>query len=215
MNWLLAVKSSIPRQLDDKVRYPQAPYSTQVAGRTSLRQLIVENIGSELQATNVSSGSVTIYIPMRSIATAQPVVIADALVNTAVMWADAVSNAKPAKGHGSAFSDQQDAVHNIIGYYQPYVETMCGLDAIDGANDQAAVFFPILPGSDPNLGNATIELLGTGEFAVPAMEYGPLRKSQLLDLPGSVLQNRFKWVEIPQRTNDPDAKLLGLVVLQP
>ena len=216
LNWILSVAASLPDQLAHKVHVPQAPYSTQVRGKTAIRQLLVEASNEYIATTNASSGQVTTHPLTYSLATTQPVVIADALVNTAALWTNAIQNAKPARGHGSALHDDQDAVHNIVGYYQPYVQTLCAFDTIEGANDQNSVFFP-LPDHDSGSANVTNYMLGTGVYAVPAVEYSLLKKAQLLDLPGSALQNRFKWVEIPASFNLTQSNVTsaGLIVLQP
>ena len=124
-----------------------------------------------------------------------------------------MDNVKPARGHGLAFEDQQDAVHNIVGYNQPYVTTTCANDTVNGSNDQSSVFFPI---SNQDLGphNLTYKSLGSLPMLVPGVEYPPLRKAQLLEIPGSAAENRFKWVDAPASLASNQTSL-GVIILQP
>ena len=176
-----------------------------------MRQLMAENTVGLMTVANTTSEKPIAYPLLQATASTQPVAVADALANTAVAWNGALDSVKPVRGHGSAFTDQQDAVHNIVGYYQPYVETTCAYDVINSTTDQGSVFFPI-SAWDAGSSNITIHTLDGWLFPIPVVEYPLLRKAELLELPGPPTQNRFKWVEVPTLSNQTS---LGLVILQP
>ena len=106
LTWTVDVLTSVPYQLHHDTNGGGSPYSVQVTGKTGMRQLMVGLSNGLTRTINSSSGQTLIYPMERSVASTQPAVIADALVNTATLWSEAVWNAKPAKGHGSAFNDQ-------------------------------------------------------------------------------------------------------------
>ena len=212
LDWMLALYSNIPPQYVGKVHFYSLPFSVQVTGKNAVRQLHNDNSVVYISATNATTlDRLTLGFDV-SVATTQQVAVADALVTTASMWASALANAKPSKGHGSAFNDDQEAVHNVDDYYQPYVKSSCGFDTINGTDDQRSIFFP-LPDDYSHLRNIT--LLDPQLAPIPAVEFPQLRKNQILELPGSPMDFRFRWVEIPASLSNPNRTSLGLVALQP
>ena len=209
LDWLLAFYNNVPAQFDDKVRYLAPPFSTQVTGKNAVRQLHGDFTSYFIHATNATSGDPTTFFLALTVATTQQIAVADALVNTATLWAGALENAKPSKGRGSAFRGGREAVHYLIDYYQPYVKSYCAFDTINSVDDQSSIFFPV---PDEYL-HLNITVIDGQPFPIPAVEYPPLRKYEILELPGSPLNFRFKWVEIP--ANEPDRTSLGFVALQP
>lgn len=151
------------------------------------------------------------YDPHPVFATIQQTVVADALTETGELWVDAVSNVSTS-GHGSVL-ERQDAAHTISnGYYQPYTKVSCGTDVINGPHDESAVAFPVPPGVQANLMLNQAEyndsILGFYSFVYPG-----ITKNQILGTPGSLEQNRLKWVELPQ---DPfNGSAIGAVILLP
>ena len=144
-------------------------------------------------------------------ATIQQTVVADALTETGELWVNAVSNISTS-GHGSVL-ERQDAAHTISnGYYQPYTAVSCGTDVISGPHDESAVAFPVPPAVQANLMLNQAEyndsILGMNSFVYPG-----ITKDQILNTPGSLEQNRLKWVELPQ---DPfNGSAIGAVILLP
>ena len=144
-------------------------------------------------------------------ATTQQSVVADALTETAGLWAHSVSNVSTS-GHGSVLQ-RQDAVHAISGgYYQPYTQSSCANDVIHGPHDDRPVAFPTPPSFDPSLMLDQAEyndtILGIHSFVYPG-----ITRDQILGTPGSIDGARLKWVNLPQ---DPfNGSAIGAVILLP
>ena len=71
--------------------------------------------------------------------------------------------------------------------------------------------FPVLPGSDVQTFNRA--RLDNSTLSVSGFEFSGISRSQILDTPGPLTENRLKWVELPQ---DPfNGTAIGAVVLLP
>ena len=182
---------------------PVSPIDVQVTGRQSIRRLVIHDITYDpgiaaSYAQHVASGS------------SQQAAVADALSSTANLWSIALNNVTTS-GHGSVL-DQLDAIHSIkTDYYQPCTLVFCGHDTIQGRTDERPVAFPVLPGSDAQIldkaefDNSTISIYG--------IDFSGLSRSQILDTPGPLSENRLRWVELPQ---DPfNGTAIGAVILLP
>ena len=168
------------------------PAAIEFTGKTSLRQFDLHTFAPQDPLTNDTESVVLV-----SKATTQQSSIADALVNTAAIWVDALEYALP-PGLGVSPSDAQSAVHTINeNYYQPYSVTTCVRDSIEAQNDQRPVSFPIALSTAFNpvpdhLSNMTHYIDG-----VPVLDYAPLQRAQLLNIEGSDSDYRTSWFELP------------------
>ena len=199
--YLQLVENSLPKELKEELDVEIPPTSVEFTGKTSLRQTY---LGESVGSYNVSGREI---IQKCITATTQVAVIADALVSTGAMWHLAVGDAQ-LNEHGAAPSDQQAAVHAInTDYYQPYVMAQCTFDAINGSADQRAVSFPTIPIPGTNFS------VNTSETGDPVIDYPSLLRAQLLDLPGSNLDYRTTWVDLPQAVFKYPG--LGAVVVYP
>ena len=178
-----------------------------MTGKASLRQYYSQNFLTLDPLTN-DLANITV-----TTATTQQSSIADALVNTAAIWFEALTYAL-LPGLGVSPSDAQTATHTIKeNYYQPYSVARCIRDSVQTHNDSRPVAFPIAeltvfnPVSD-SLMNMTHYIDG-----VPVLDYTPLQRSQLLKNEGSDLDYRTSWYELP-----PDYfnfTSVGVIVLLP
>ncbi|KAL9615115.1 MAG: hypothetical protein Q9167_000433 [Letrouitia subvulpina] len=174
------------------------PYSVQVTGRTSLRQLIIQH----QYYKNMSAP----YDHQAAKATSQHAAVADALSTTGSLWSMALEFS------GSKFSNLRDGVQTISNsYYQPYTLASCGSDVIEGREDDRPVSFPIPPGSSPAMlskANISMELPEMMTITYPGID-----RSEILQTPGPISDYRIKWVELPQ---DPfNGTSIGAVILEP
>ncbi|KAL8735024.1 MAG: hypothetical protein Q9166_001149 [cf. Caloplaca sp. 2 TL-2023] len=176
-----------------------SPYSTQLTGQGSVRQLIIQHHIYD----NVSAP----YDQGAAHATTQHGAVADALSATSSLWNVALQNSD------SPFYDQRDAVQSIIAdNFQPYTLVSCGADVIEDNTDDRPIAFPIPPGSSPEmLSMANV----TTDTALPmfAIEYSDLTRTEILKTPGSKSDYRIRWVELPE--NPFNGSSIGAVILQP
>ena len=185
----------------------QKPESVQVTGKSSIRQLITQQAIISWQVHSESQSLETIFSG-GSYSTTQHASVADVLTSTAALWSSAVNNIKPAKGHGAPLFDEQEAMHTLDNSYQPYVATTCGVDTIQGSNDQMPVRFPIIPSPIASQTNFSVFLNG-----VQGRDYPLLKKAQMLELTGSKTDNRFKWIQLS--SDYYNQSTLGLVIIRP
>ena len=161
--------------------------------------------------------------PETILAIIQQAAVADALTATGTLWNIALSNVTT-KGHGHP-EDQLDAVHSITqDYYQPYTLASCLPDEINGRNDQRPVAFTLPPGSDPSMLNVSAfndsilpgyqTSLSNKTFTpVSSLEFLGISRSELLDTPGPLYENRLRWIALP---NNPfNGTAIGAIVLLP
>lgn len=174
-----------------------SPYSVQLTGQGSLRQLVIQRHVYENQSIPHERATAQ--------ATTQQGAIADALSATSSLWDIAIQYSN------SPFFDQRDAVQSIVAdNYQPYTLASCGADIIHEADDRP-VAFPISPGS-------TLEMLNEKDITdsmlhMLAILHPSLSRSEILETPSSRSDYRFKWVELPE---DPfNGSATGAVILQP
>lgn len=189
------------------------PGAIEATGKNSLRQLRLD------AQINAEPG----YDPQTIVATIQQAAVADALTATGSLWSIALSNITT-KGHGHP-EDQLDAVHSIAQeYYQPYTLASCSPDVVNGPNDPRPVAFPLPPGSDPSMLNVSafndsiLPGYPTGAFnnsLIPShsFEFLGITRSEILDTPGPLDENRLRWVALP---NNPfNGTAIGAIVLLP
>ena len=199
-------------QLD--LPFATPPGSIETTGKNSLRRLRLVS-----QLFSPPPG----YDPETILATTQQAAVADALTTTGTLWNIALSNITT-KGHGHP-EDQLDAVHSITqDYYQPYVLASCLPDVINGLNDQRPVGFPLPPGSDPSMLNVSafndsiLPGYSTSDFIQSnspshSFEFHGITRSEILDTPGPLNENRLRWVALP---NNPfNGTAIGAIVLLP
>ena len=150
-----------------------------------------------------------------AVATTQQAAVADALTTVAALWTLALNNVTT-QGHGSVLK-QLDAVHSITtDYYQPYTIASCEYDIIYGPEDSKPLFFPLPPGSTGQMLNTNAfndSVLSIGDNAFHAFEYTGITRSQVLETPGTVGENRLRWIELPQ--NPFNGTAIGAVILLP
>ncbi|KAI4177618.1 MAG: hypothetical protein LQ346_007626 [Caloplaca aetnensis] len=178
--------------------YSLSPYSVQLTGQGSQRQLIIQHHLYENQSAA--------YDQAAAQATTQHGAVADALSATSSLWDVALQSSN------SPFFDQRDAVQSIVAdNYQPYTLASCGTDVIEDATDDRPVPFPIPPGSSPEmLSNSKVT---DSMLPMLAIVHPSLTRSDILKTPGSKSEYRVKWVELPQ---DPfKGSAIGAVILQP
>lgn len=163
--------------------YMISPFSVQLTGQSSLRQLIIQHHIYD----NTSAG----YDHEAAQSTTQQGVIADALTSISALWISGLQRSN------SRLKNQRDAAQTIVSnYYQPYTLVSCGSDLIQGESDLRPVAFPIPPGSSPQMlstSNVTESLL-----QMPAIIYSGLTRTQILETPGPTENYRIRWVELPQ-----------------
>lgn len=163
--------------------YTMSPFSVQLTGQSSLRQLIIQHYTNKNDALG--------YDHEAAQSTTQQAVVADALTTISALWIVGLQRAK------SSLNDQRDAVQTIAsGYYQPYTVVSCGTDIIQGDFDTRPLAFPVPPGS-------SAEMLSTmnvtkSVLEMPAIIYPGLSRSQILETPGSPDSYRLRWVELPR-----------------
>ncbi|KAL8947621.1 MAG: hypothetical protein Q9222_006119 [Ikaeria aurantiellina] len=178
--------------------YTVSPYSVQLTGQGSLRQLIIQH--------HIYDNHSAPYDRAAAQATTQQGAVADALSATSSLWDIALQSSD------SPFYDQRDAVQSIVANnYQPYTLASCGADIIKDETDDRPVAFPIPPGSSPemlNQADVTDQIL-----QMFAIVYPGISRSDILKTPGSKSDYRVKWVELPE---DPfNGSSIGAVILQP
>ncbi|KAL8668667.1 MAG: hypothetical protein Q9168_006712 [Polycauliona sp. 1 TL-2023] len=175
------------------------PFSVQVTGQGSLRQLIIQHHIYDNETAPYDQGAAQ--------ATTQHSAVADALSATSSLWDIALQYSN------SPFFSQRDAVQSIVAdNFQPYTLASCGADVIEGSTDDRPVAFPIPPGSslamlkDSDVRTDTI-------LSMFAIEYPGLTRSEILETPGEKSEYRVKWIELPQ--NPFNGSSIGAVILQP
>lgn len=175
-----------------------SPYSVQLTGQGSLRQLVIQRHIYESQSVP--------YDQAAAQATTQQAAVADALSATSSLWDVAMENSN------SPFFDQRDAVQSIVAdNYQPYTLASCGADIIHDETDDRPVAFPIPPGSSLDM----LKKADITDTALPmlAIAHPRLTRSEILETPGSKSDYRVKWVDLPE---DPfHGSAIGAVILQP
>ena len=195
--------NSLPDGLSDGNAIP--PSTVEISGKNSLRQLqIVEVTGTNplLSQNNIIS---------TSIGTTQHAAIADALALTGATWELAVQTAQPRRGHGVYPSNQQSAIHTISsGYFQPYTAVTCMTNPIEGDSDQRPV---IVPASILNSDYKSVPNGFNNNSYIPAVDYPLIKRSELLNLPGSTSSYRAQWFNLPQDLFNASA--LGVIVVFP
>ncbi|KAL8698263.1 MAG: hypothetical protein Q9201_006671 [Fulgogasparrea decipioides] len=178
--------------------YMVSPYSVQVTGQGSLRQLIIQH--------HIYDNESAPFDHMAAQATTQHGAVADALSATSSLWDTTLQYSN------SPFYDQRDTVQSIIAdNYQPYTLASCGADFIQDRTDDRPVAFPIPPGSSHEMlseANVTESML-----AMYSIVYPGLTRAQILETPGSNSDYRIKWVELPERPFRGSS--IGAVILQP
>ncbi|KAI4180232.1 MAG: hypothetical protein L6R41_007370 [Letrouitia leprolyta] len=175
-----------------------SPYSVQLTGQGSLRQLVIQRHIYENQSIPYGQAAAQ--------ATTQQAVVADALSATSSLWDVAMENSN------SLFFDQRDAVQSIVAdNYQPYTLASCGADIIQDKADERPVAFPIPPGSSLDMLNEA-DITNTA-LPMLAITHPRLTRKEILDTPGPKSDYRVKWVDLPE---DPfNGSAIGAVILQP
>ncbi|KAL8732573.1 MAG: hypothetical protein Q9181_003904 [Wetmoreana brouardii] len=204
-DWLSATRHTPSVLYAERYHNAESPFSCLLHGRNSPRQLQHGIVQRGLQSH-----------PRTALATTQQAVITDALVTTAGLWFDSLTNVTAKAGHGSPLSDQSDATHTLAtNYSQPYSAAVCLPDQVSNLTGSRPVAFPILYGINPletATGNVTyqgpsgIELTGV-------IEHPDLFYHQLWDIPGQVQDYRLRWIELPNGSFNGSS--IGAVILLP
>ena len=175
-----------------------SPFSVQLTGQGSLRQLIIQKYAYEDDSVHHDRGAAQ--------ATTQQGAVVDALSATASLWAIGEQYST------SPYFDQRAAVQTIVeDNYQPYTLASCGADIIHDETDDRPVAFPIPPGSSLEMlrgANTTDSIL-----QMLAIVHPHLKRSDLLQTPGAKSEYRIKWVQLPE--NPFNGSAIGAVILQP
>ena len=137
MTWLRLTQNAIPDScLDATGGIDTSPGAVAFTGNASLRQFYLEDLDASKPGDTTSNDTLTFS------ATTPQSAIADALVNTAAIWVDALGFVKSI-GFGVSPADEQSAVHTISdAYYQPYSTGKCVIDSIMSENDTRPISFP-------------------------------------------------------------------------
>lgn len=188
----------VPEKYKNAYTQIEAPQTIQLTGKSSVRQLM---IGSNNSLHQKAAGVTT-----------QQVAIAYALTSTEALWYLALDNVTTKSGYGASVADPADAIHNTeLDSYQPFSLAMCLPDVIRGAADSRPVAFSYLVyANQPTLVNTNMKYRG---FPYDAILYPGLNRPQVLDAPGSVLDSRLKWIELPKIVFN--GSTIGVVVLLP
>ena len=207
LTWFRLTNNAIPdNYLGVTDGIDPSPDAVAFTGNTSLRQFYLEDEYSwNLDDANNASLAFS--------ATTQQSTIADALINTAAIWADALDFVKSV-GFGVSPADEQSAVHTINeAYYQPYSTAKCVIDSILAKNDTRPVAFPAatpfhydtLPHDLQSSLHHINGVLVIDDASVP--------RAQLLDIDGPEWTYRIAWFELPSSYFNVSA--LGAVILLP
>ena len=176
-----------------------SPYSVQLTGQGSLRQLIIQH--------HIYDNDTAPYDQGAAQATTQHSAVADALSATSSLWDIALQNSH------SPFFDQRDAVQSIVAdNFQPYTLASCGADMIEGESDDRPIAFPIPPGSSLDMLQGA-DIRTDTNLPMFAIEYAGLTRSEILETPGPKSNYRVKWVALPE--NPFNGSSIGAVILQP
>ncbi|MCJ1264424.1 hypothetical protein MMC22_004295 [Lobaria immixta] len=211
--WISLTDQSVPIGLKNQSGLLKGtiipPSAIQLTGKTSIRQY--KQVWSPVYVTLGTRNSSSNVLFESADSSTQQAVIADALTSISTIWDLAIGGAGIGSHHGASFHEDQKVVHTIANnYYQPYSSAFCVRDAIQGPNDQRIMIFPIVPEStwdarDTPYINASIS-------GFPGVE-APIRRAQLLELPGVESDNRAKWIQLPQIPLTGVS--VGLIVLLP
>lgn len=199
--------SLIPPEYVLRYNFLESPAYVELTSANSLRRLYINDQTSLVRKQG--------FDDVLAVATTQQAAVADALTTVAALWSLALTNVTT-KGHGSVLT-QLDAVHSITtDYYQPYTVVSCESDIIYGPDDSKPLFFPLPPGSTAQMLNTSAlndSVLFIENRAFDAFEYTGITRSEILKTPGSVSENRLRWIELPQ---DPfNGTAIGAVILLP
>ena len=206
--YLRLIWASIPSNYNQSDVAGVSPAAIEFTGKASLRSFVAQ----EGSSSDPLTGSPNLTTTLVS-STTQQSTIADALVNTAAIWSNALYYAQ-SPGFGVSLADEQTAVHTIKGgYFQPYSTATCVRDSIMAPNDSRPVSFPLAasvlnPPVPNSLRNTTHYVNG-----VPVLDYPPLQREQLLKMNGSSLDYRVGWFELPSSYFELSS--LGVVIILP
>ena len=175
-------------------------------GNTSLRQFyLVDEYSWNLDDPNNASLAFS--------ATTQQSAIADALINTAAIWTDALSMVKSI-GFGVSPADEQSAVHTISeAYYQPYSTAKCIIDSIMTGNDTRPVSFPAAIPLHYDTIPSDLKSSVRNINGVPVIDDSSIQRAQLLNIGGPEWTYRITWFELPSSYFNVSS--LGAVILLP
>ena len=185
--------------------FSYSPGFVEQSGKSALREMYIkEDAGYASQ--NVWPGS----------STTQQVAVSDAHLSAASLWWMALTNVTARHGHGNSLSDQSDASHFIQnGYFQPYVDSFCAPDIIEGKNDDRPLVFPnLLTANDDSQSDTTIQYYGErGLESVPAITKPGLNRSEILGTFEPSSQYRLTWIELVETQFNGSA--IGAVIILP
>ena len=206
--WLSLTQHPLPQSFGNKSSILSEPnlsgiqYSPlQLLGRFSSRQYLFASYYFQTK----------FYTAEASISSTQQSVIADALLNTASIWSEAIPFSTQTSHHGASLNDQQNIVHSIANdYFQPYTSTLCLPDVIEGPNDRRNMVFPISPIFYERETELPSNITAT-KSGYPAVEFPSIQRAQLLEIPGRESDNRVKWVQLSQSPLTHAS--IGLIVL--
>lgn len=149
------------------------------------------------------TGDVLTPWPLKTFATTQQAVVADALTEVGALWFLSLVNVTADAGHGSPLSDQLNAKHSIdFNYSQPYSVASCIPYLITNISDSNRIAFPALltnTGPDVHIINRTYKAkLNTFDgYIADVIEHPDYSYSRLLDVPGHDQEYKVKWIELP------------------
>ena len=131
---LAVLRVGIPEPYLSTWRVVYFPGYVDVSGKSAIREFYSG------QGTNYVAENEVI-----SLTSTQQATVADALVSASSLWFLGLTNVTAQTGHGNPLSDQSDSIHTIENdYMQPYVDSLCKPDVIDGVDDHQTTRIPIV-----------------------------------------------------------------------
>lgn len=202
---MTASRGSVPDPYRHLFGVSYSPGFVEQTGKGAMREMyIAEDAGYASQ--NVWPGS----------STTQQVAVSDAHLSAASLWWIALTNVTARNGHGNPLSDQSDATHTIQNdYLQPYVDSFCAPDIIEGKTDDRPLVFPnLLTANSDSQSDTTIQYYGhRGLESVPGITKAGLLRSEILGTFEPSSQYRLKWIELAEPQFNGSA--IGAVIFLP
>ena len=195
----------VPAPYLNRFRIATSPLSLQLASRSSVRQLTIEESDDY-----IGQG------PRPVMASVQHGAISDVITNTAALWFLSLTNVTASPGHGAPLSDQSDATHKIASNYsQPYSTVVCMSVSVNDTSTSEPLTFPVLPNANSfKLASGNLTFLSCSNpvtcqtIAHPSISWHDSFKD-----PGPTNEYRMRWVELPQ--DHFQGSSIGAVIYEP
>lgn len=189
---LAIVRDGIPEPYRSTWRVVYLPGYVDVSGKSAIREFYSGQSSTWMAENEIISFTST-----------QQAAVADALVSASSLWFLGLTNVTAQSGHGNPLSDQSDSVHTIENdYMQPYVDSLCKPDVIDGMDDDRPLIFPLLLSrnnvsySDTTMDNSFRRNVSV--MSIPAITKPGMPRSEVLNTPGSISEFRLRWIDLSE-----------------